>query len=189
MHWHHHTAALVLCFFAMTVIPIVATAAPTADGLFDPTEGYTFGRWVDFAVEIKDSPTTTVSGGQLWLYEDADSGNVCVAFIQPLTLVDNTYGTNAIGWGAAAPSGKQHKFGDLKGSDKVEFLFTDGDGNTVLNVEMDYLTETSKHSGVYESLGVSGGDGKVISGSASSVLEWGTSLDYNFNTLNCTGSA
>jgi len=28
-----------------------------------------------------------------------------------------------------------------------------------------------------------GGDGKVNTGSASSILAWGTSLDYNFNTL------
>jgi len=53
----------------------------------------------------------------------------------------------------------------------------------VLDVTVDYISETSKGSGVYASLGVSGGDGEVNAGSASDVLEWGSSLDYNFNTL------
>ncbi len=48
---------------------------------------------------------------------------------------------------------------------------------------MDYISETSKGSGVYRSEGVAGADGDVQVGSVDDVLAWGTSLDYNFNTL------
>ena len=158
-----------------------ASAVPIADGRFDPGEGYLDGWYVDFAVERVE---TVVSGGELWLHQDAATGDVTVLFIQPVTLVDNTYGENAIGWGrGVAPSGKNHNFRDLEGSDAAEFLFTNGAGQTVLEVTMDYISQTSEGSGVFRSLGVTGGDGEVDFGSADSVLEWGTSLDYNFNAL------
>ncbi len=158
-----------------------ASAVPIVDGRFDPGEGYTDGWYVDFAVEGVD---TVVSGGELWLHQDAATGDVTVLFLQPVSLVDNTYGDNAIGWGrGVAPSGKNHNFKDLKGSDAAEILFTNGAGERVLEVTLDYISETSKGSGVFRSLGVTGGDGEVSFGSADSVLEWGTSLDYNFNEL------
>ena len=62
-----------------------------------------------------------------------------------------------------------------------QFLFTDGLGNVVLDFELDYFAEIGTG---YGTPGVEGKDGKVITGSAASLLEWGTSLDYNFNTLN-----
>ena len=158
-----------------------ASAVPIVDGRFDPGEGYTDGWYVDFAVERVD---TVVSGGELWLHQDAATGDVTVLFLQPVTLVDNTYGDNAVGWGkGVAPSGKNHNFRDLEGSDAAEFLFTNGAGQTVLEVTVDYISQTSEGSGVFRSLGVTGGDGEVDFGSADSVLEWGTSLDYNFNAL------
>ena len=155
-----------------------APAAPIVDGRHDPGEGYTDGRYVSFSVEGVD---TIVEGGELWLHEDHATGDVTVFFSQPLTLVDNTYGKNAIGWGKdVAPSGKNHNFEDLLGSDKAEFVFTDGLGQVVLDLTMDYISEAS---GGYACLGVTGGDGEVTIGSEGLVLEWGTSLDYNFNTL------
>ena len=172
------TLALGACLVALAAGP--ASASPIIDGRFDAGEGYTLGRPLNFAVE---GVSTIVSGGRLWTHQDATTGDVSVAFIQPLTLVDNTYGANSIGWGSAAPSGKKHNFKDLVGSDKAEFAFTDGAGNTVLSITMDYLSETSKGSGVYDCLGVTGGDGKVHVGSASDVLDANSSLDYNFNAL------
>lgn len=157
----------------------VASAAPIVDGRLDPDEGYTDGRYVSFAVERVD---TIVEGGQLWLHEDGSTGDVTVFFSQPLTLVDNTYGENAVGWGkGVAPSGKNHNFSDLVGSDKARFTFTDGAGQTVLDVTMDYISEAA--GGAYRSLGVTGADGAVNVGSGDLVLDWGTSLDYNFNSL------
>ena len=159
----------------------IASATPIVDGWLDPGEGYLQGWFVEFAVE---RTVGTVTGGQLWVYEDAGTGDVTALFSQPLTLVDNTYGENSIGWGkGVAPSGKNHNFKDLLGSDKAQSVFTDGAGETVLDVTIDYISETSEGSGVYATLGVTGGDGDVDMGSASDVLAVGTSLDYNFNTL------
>ncbi len=167
-------------FIALLVIMTSkAFAVPVVDGKFDPLEGYTTG--LDLVLQVESGPL--VSGGKLWLFQDPTTHDMFVNFIEPLTLVDNSYGLNAIGWGAAAPSGKGHKFKDLKGSDKAQFQFTDKDGAVVLDVVVDYISETSKGSGVFGSLGVTGGDGKVLSGDGAKVLAWGTSLDYNFNTL------
>ena len=127
----------------------LASADPMIDGRFDPGEGYSTGQSVIFGVE---GTGQTVAGGQLWVHQSQASGDVSVLFIQPKTLVDNTYGDNSIGWGPAAPSGKRHNFKDLLGSDKAQFVFTDGSGNAVLDVTMDYISETDKHSGAYASL-------------------------------------
>ena len=180
---HHHTpggAGSALGILTLLAVASVATAAPIVDGRFDPAEGYSQGWYVDFAVERSDA---IVTGGQLWVHEDGATGDVTVLFIQPLTLVDNTYGDNAIGWGkSVAPSGKNHNFSDLLGSDKAQFVFTDGAGRTVLDVTADYISASGDPSG-YGSLGVVGGDGAVNVGDASDVLAVRTSLDYNFNVL------
>ena len=175
------SAALVSGVLTLLLLGSFSVAAPIVDGRFDPDEGYTYGFSVDFAVERVQG---MVSGGELWLYQDGGTGDVTVAFTQPLTLVDNTYGKNTIGWGKhVAPSGKNHNFKDLLGSDKARFLFADLAGNTLLDVTMDYISETAKDSGQYANLGVTGGDGEVHFGSADDVLAWGSSLDYNFNVL------
>ena len=174
-------AVLAITGLAAILVAAEASGAPIIDGRFDPAEGYTFGQWLNLAVEKSD---TLVPGGQLWHHQDAGTGDVSVALTLPTTLVDNTYGDNAVGWGkGVAPSGKNHNFQDLLGSDKAQFTFTDGAGNTVLDVVLDYMSEVSGASGTYASLGVFGKDGNVPTGSAANVLGWGTSLDYNFNTL------
>jgi len=174
-------AMLAATGLAAVLVAAEACGAPIIDGRLDPAEGYTSGHWLNLAVE---KSSTIVSGGQLWLHQDTGTGNVSVAFVLPTALVDNTYGDGAVGWGkGVAPSGKKHNFKDLLGSDKAQFTFTDAAGNAVLDVILDYLSETSKGSGTYASLGVTGGDGDVLTGSAAQVLDWGTSLDYNFNTL------
>ncbi|MBK7764375.1 MAG: hypothetical protein IPI46_13695 [Bacteroidetes bacterium] len=59
------------------------------------------------------------------------------------------------------------------------------DANNVKKLEfvMDYLTASSAVSSGYKSLGVSGGDGSMVFGTASNVLNVTTSLDQNFNTF------
>jgi len=168
-----------LCVLTLTAMGSSVSATPIVDGRFDPAEGYTTGYWVDFQVEKSDM---LVEAGELWSFEEPISGDVVVSFSQPLTLVDNTYGANSIGWGSSAPSGKNHNFKDLLGSDNARFQFTDASGAVVFDFVLDYISETSKGSRDYQSLGVTGGDGEVHTGSASSLLAYGTSLDYNFNT-------
>jgi hypothetical protein len=102
------------------------------------------------------------------------------------SFVDNTYGVNASsGWGAPAVDGMKgkggHTFGDLVGSDHLELLLTDGSGATVMDFKIDYVSVSADAPCGYGSLGVSGGEGKVLSGDASAVLAVVTSLDRNLN--------
>ena len=93
-------------------------------------------------------------------------------------FVDNTYGTNAIGW----PNG--HKFSDLTGSDHLQLALTDANGVKRLEFKLDYITASTASPSGYKNLGVSGGDGGMILGSASSILNTMTAMDVNFNTYN-----
>ena len=173
-------AAFVFAVSVMLLTPDSLMSAPNVDGRFDLTEGYSQNYSVNFTVENVGPIAAT---GNLSVHVDGD-GDVYVAFTQPKTLVDNTYGANSIGWGSSAPSGKNHNFSDLLGSDKAQFIFKNDQGSTVLDVTLDYLYETAKGSGVYDAGLAAGGekyDGKVETGSASSVLAASSSLDYNFN--------
>jgi len=92
-----------------------------------------------------------------------------IAFIQPVTLVDNSYGDNAIGW----PNG--HTYKNLKDSDKAQFQIGDASGNLVLDFELDYLKEDT---GSYVSE-----VRNVRAGLAADVLEHSTSLVYNLSNI------
>jgi hypothetical protein len=94
-------------------------------------------------------------------------------------FVDNSYGTNAIGW-TNSKSGK-HNFTDLVGSDHAELLFTDKNNTVVLHLKLDYISATASQVSGYGSLGVTGGEGSVIEGKASDVLKVTTSLTRNLN--------
>ena len=171
----------VLVFSFILMFAATAWASPVVDGRYDVSEGYTIEHDVSFTVERSD---ITVTGGKLRMHQDAATGDVTLLFSLPLTLVDNTYGDNTIGWGkGVAPSGKNHNFKDLIGSDKCQFVFTNGLGNTVLDMTMDYFSETAKDSGIYLCQGATGSDGQVDTGSAADLIAWGSSLGYNFNTL------
>lgn len=177
------TVTILCAAFILSGLPNLANATPVVDGWFDTSEGYTDGFFVNLEVEGKGG-NIPADDGTLWLYQDTVSGDIFVNFTQPLTLVDNTYGDNAIGWGkGVAPSGKNHNFNDLVGSDKAQFSITDDIGNTVLDFTLDYISESGSAPSGYASLGATGSDGDVDIGSAANILAWSTSLDYNFNTL------
>lgn len=91
------------------------------------------------------------------------------------TFADNTYGANQVGW----PKG--HKFGDLTGSDHAEITALDSQGNVVLQFDLDYLSADPNGTCGYSSLGVDGGEGKVLVGPRDAILGWSTSMDANFN--------
>ena len=112
-----------------------AFAAPVVDGIYDSSEGYTNGYWVDFNIQ----GGSYAEGGQLWYYQAAPGEDVYFNFIQPTSLVDNSYGANSVGWGSNAPSGKNHNFKDLLGSDSAELVFYDSSSNKVLNTQIDYI--------------------------------------------------
>jgi hypothetical protein len=92
------------------------------------------------------------------------------------SFVDNTYGLNS-----SSGYGKAHQFKDLVGSDKVVLSFLDATGAPVLSTALDFIHTSTAITSGYRSLGVSGGDGKMLKGSASAVLHTTSSLDRNFN--------
>jgi hypothetical protein len=122
-------------------------------------------------------------------------------------FVDNTYGVNAsAGWvnkqaampgmpgmpGMPAKGGKAgpmdgkgakaaHTFDDLVGSDHVELLLVDSKGNQVLDFKVDYVSEKPDAPCGYGTLGVNGGEGKMIQGDASAIVAVATSIDRNLN--------
>ena len=97
---------VVLCMAALTmVMASPAFALPTVDGKI--SDGEYFNSFsVTFEVDGgKGVPNIPVADtGKLWYYQDSNN-DLYMAFIQPKTLVDNSYGANSIGWGTAAPSG------------------------------------------------------------------------------------
>jgi hypothetical protein len=110
------------------------------------------------------------------------------------SFVDNTYGVNAIGWGddtgadpmdpmgGMMPKKKGgHTFNDLVGSDHLELLLTDGMGATVMDFKIDYVSVDASTPCGYGSLGVTGGEGKVVQGDASAVIAVATSIDRNLD--------
>jgi hypothetical protein len=137
-----------------------------------------------------------------WIVEASEEGQLVHARLtfNP-RFVDNSYGANAIGWGAARmpgmpkPMGKPkpgsgaspkpgpggHTFKDLVGSDHAEFTLTDARDSVVLKFKADYLSETDGAPAGYASLGVTGGEGKMLVGAASDVAAVSTSLERNLN--------
>ena len=90
-------------------------------------------------------------------------------------FVDNTYGTTRIGWPG------DHKFSDLTGSDKLQLALYDVNGVKKLEFKLDYLSSSNTVPSGFKTLGVSGGDGGMITGTAANVLSVKTSLDANLN--------
>ena len=86
--------AAIVATLSLALSGVSAFAAPTVDGHYDPNEGYTNGNMVNF--DIQNGPTS-VSGGQLWTYQDPSTKDVYVAFFQPLSINDNSYGTGSVG--------------------------------------------------------------------------------------------
>jgi hypothetical protein len=108
------------------------------------------------------------------------SGDIKVTYRQDRGLNDNVYGTPA-----PADGWSQHKFGDLTGSDKCEFRFTDSTGKVVLDFYSDYISATTSNAmfpSGYASLGPNGGDGSIITGAKSNVLFYTSTLADNLNS-------
>jgi hypothetical protein len=83
--------------------------------------------------------------------------------------------------GADEPAKAAHTFRDLVGSDHAEIELFDDAGAVRLHFELDYISESAAAPSGYASLGVSGGEGKVIEGDPAWILAATTSLDRNLN--------
>ena len=108
------------------------------------------------------------------------NGNLQIKYDQFPAPNDNSYGTNAIGWT------KGHKFNDLVGSDHAGFQLVDGGGTVRLSFNVDYISAVSSAPSGYASLGVTGGDGKMLVGTADGISAT-TSLANNLNNINIPG--
>ena len=149
---------LVLCLVTVAMLMSShAFATPVLDGSFDGSDVYTACIYVNFEVEDYDlSGTLGTHGhgiygddegeeqGQLWYYQEGSGGDLYLAFIQPKSLVDNSYGTYAIGWEHLEKDGKPgHTLDNLLGSDKAEIRLENG-GVEVFNIAFDYLYTDDK---------------------------------------------
>jgi hypothetical protein len=92
------------------------------------------------------------------------------------SFVDNTYGANA-----SEDWPKGHTFKDLVGSDHTQLMLTNGAGETVMDFKLDYISVDETAQCGYATLGVSGGEGKMLVGDAACVLGAATSLTRNLN--------
>jgi hypothetical protein len=126
-----------------------------------------------------------VISGQI-ITQQASDGNIQVTFNQSTSVNDNTYGVNSVGWQPKRP----HTFKDLLNSDQATFSFTDSANKEILRFQLDYLAATTQavfpsgtvqYPSGYGTLGVKGGDGKMLKGDANSVLFATTSLTTNLN--------
>ncbi|HEX2675544.1 MAG TPA: hypothetical protein VHM19_02870 [Polyangiales bacterium] len=105
------------------------------------------------------------------------------------SFVDNTYGTGAICWpqhnqrssNGPCVDGKYHSFGDLVESDHAELKVTDSTGTVVSHFALDYISPDASAPSGYACLGVTGGEGKMIVGNASDIVDYSSSLDENLN--------
>lgn len=124
------------------------------------------------------SPTKPqVSAKTEWTVNQG-AGTVTIRTTFAKTFVDNTYGTNAVGWGT-----KGHKFKDLTGSDKLQLSLKDVGGTERMNLTLDYISDDKNAPSKFSTLGVAGGEGKVNKGSASDVVNVKTSISENLNAL------
>jgi hypothetical protein len=115
------------------------------------------------------NPTTDV--------QDNGNGTTTVTYTQSLAVNDNSYGTGTDpSWAT-----KTHKFSDLTGSDKAEFVFKNGNGQVVNDFFLDYLSAKTGTPSGYGSLGVAGGDGSLLTGPPP--VSWTTSMDDNMNIV------
>ncbi|MCG8568271.1 MAG: hypothetical protein MI747_24645, partial [Desulfobacterales bacterium] len=132
-------SSLIAFFSCLMWIPITAVAAPVVDGKISQGE-YTGGYEMSFG----NAGSTVASGGKMWYTKDVqNNNNLYMAFSLPLSLADNSYGSNSIGW-------KQDQtFQNLLENTQATFIYQTADGS-VDTFTLDYLFPTG-HGGGYDS--------------------------------------
>jgi len=134
----------------------------------------------------------TVPAGLL-IPEILSNGDVRATYIQDFAINDNTYGTGGVGWSRGAPG--SHNFGNLTGSDKMEFRFFSKASSKVpvIDLYMDCISalnsvtipgtgQTITYPSGYGTAGPFGGnEGKMVSGDPNNVVTFYTSISDNLN--------
>ena len=127
-----------------------------------------------------DGPPIVVGGFAFETVGGRSAAHIVLIFSEG--FVDNSYGANSSDGYRGGHNG--HTFRDLVSSDHAEVGFTNGSGTEVLRAKFDYISPGSAASG-YDALGVTGGDGSMMSGDASAVLDASSSLDRILNERGC----
>ena len=176
---------------------------PLPAGTFGPAPNAVATETCFYTATDPVTPAATME----WIVESAPVGDLIhVRLTLNPDFVDNTYGTNAIGWpakgkgkGMAGPGGMKptagpaqnmmqaHSFMDLVGSDHAEFKLTDAHGLLVLSFDADYISPDASAPSGYATLGVAGGEGKMLHGSAHDIAAVSTSLDRDLNACGLHG--
>jgi hypothetical protein len=185
---------------AAGVATVTCGPNPPPAGSFGPTPGAQ--AHIACLYDSQDSMRATIE----WIVEsNKEDELVHVRLTMNPDFVDNTYGANAIGWdktdAAPAPMGMPkmgmaktpkpmghsgHTFKDLVGSDHAEFKLSDADGNLVLHFKADYVSADTDAASGYATLGVTGGEGKMLVGDASDIVAVSTSIDRDLNACGYT---
>jgi len=151
--------------------PVAPTPGfPGANGNLDPLPGAIMSCYYGHGDNL---PSATVEQVRE-VYQG--QGVVHVRLTLDPHFVDNTYGAGSLDWGK-----KPHEFKSLVGSDHAQIQLNDGAGTLAYDVSMDYLSADASAPSGYASLGVTGGDGEVLTGNAADFLAIATSLDRNLN--------
>jgi hypothetical protein len=133
-----------LGFALVLAVAAAASADPIADGRIDAGE---YSDWNNVQYNLGGGGPT-YGGGRFALRQSG--GSVFMALVLDRDLVDNSYGElGSIGWGADAPSGKQHTFQSLLGSDDATFTFRDASGNAVSRFRIDYIADVAGFASGY----------------------------------------
>jgi len=162
-----------------------ALAVPMVDGAYQSADGYTHHWTIE--------PSKYEAGAEpmdLYMAQDMSTFDLYIAAILPKTYCDNTFGANSIGWTDKKGKPKVHKFDELVGSDKAQFVFT-MNGTTVFDVKLDYIALDPDALSGYSCGGAvksekkdkTKSDGEMKVGDIADLLAARTSLDYNLNDL------
>jgi hypothetical protein len=175
--------------------PDVITLPPSVSVVDDPNafHGSVASFWNSSAPATCQDPAASNFGGPLpcvypptpcpggtFTYMFLQNGDLFIRYDQFPAPNDNSYGVNAVGW----PNG--HKFSDLVGSDHAGFQLVDGTNTVKLSFNVDYISANTSAPSGYASLGVTGGDGKMLVGTATGISAT-TSLANNLNNINIPG--
>jgi hypothetical protein len=161
-----------------------ADATGNNDNILDVGEVWKYSATVipPLKMTVTTSTGATPLDSGVLSFQPLDNGDVRVYYRQSNNFNDNTYGTGSdAGW---TSQGKTHTFNNLVGSDKAGFLVKYSDGTTLVQFYQDYISASGTASGTYsgyQSLGYSGGDGRLISGNGAVLKDFDSTLELNLN--------
>jgi hypothetical protein len=164
---------VVLCA-VLILWPASRSEAVVIDGVVTAGDGYTILKHLSYTVE----DVAEIQGGaKLWMA--VNGGLLNVGLTVPKTLVDNSYGLTRVGWGT-----KNHKFQELVGSDKAQFIFRNANDQAQFDVTFDYLHALGdeKNDPPYVA-DKTAKEFKVTTGNEAHVIDASSSMVYNWDTF------